>query len=498
MSTANDVVMVEEDDGPLPPLKWDQGLLEQVVRGQQFSPEWDARYPTQGQTAADAPPDFITLYADFFGEGKFRLPATHYLGEILHHYSFHISQLSPMGMVRIRHFEFVCRSQENFNQPPKSFHDWMMKFFFIREEVIPVDIEFHHSAPIPKEDTKVPRGVAWYEKLLALPNRVFGDQILVAVGMSDNWPERSEDVPVLLLNGEEVALYQSAFPAFVGSMGVRPLYDGEEYWFEQIMPNFMYARVELFAPPPPATEGARIPNPRPCSEESVASSEHELKPSHDVFGGVLRDLGVEHKEKRPKRVAKKKVTVAGGAASKNAKIAGAASDAASQKGTVRFHQSNLEDFIYVADSFEELYAIGGKSQDDAAATARSSGSAGSKGPESNTTPTFVHIEETEAELEAEELIRKNASKRSHAETKTETTPPAKKVATGKPIGKKGSLRTLYTDVVTKKPDAQPKITVIPPKTFVSDEGKTREVTKADEKGTDAAKGEAPLILLQRL
>ncbi|MFS7956008.1 hypothetical protein Hanom_Chr07g00649511 [Helianthus anomalus] len=25
--------------------------------------------------------------------------------------TFHISQLSPTGMVRIRHFEFVCRSQ---------------------------------------------------------------------------------------------------------------------------------------------------------------------------------------------------------------------------------------------------------------------------------------------------------------------------------------------------------------------------------------------------
>ncbi|MFS7938824.1 hypothetical protein Hanom_Chr05g00444271 [Helianthus anomalus] len=28
----------------------------------------------------------------------------------LQYYSFHVSQLSPMGMVRVRHFEFVCRS----------------------------------------------------------------------------------------------------------------------------------------------------------------------------------------------------------------------------------------------------------------------------------------------------------------------------------------------------------------------------------------------------
>ncbi|KAJ0564135.1 hypothetical protein HanOQP8_Chr07g0260431 [Helianthus annuus] len=100
--------------------------------------------------------------------------------------AFHISQLSPTGMVRIRHFEFVCRSQGEeptidkfrvFYQlqsnlgffsfalrvvkkilitppPPKSFHDWKMKFFFIREEVIPVDMEFRQSASIPKEDMR--------------------------------------------------------------------------------------------------------------------------------------------------------------------------------------------------------------------------------------------------------------------------------------------------------------------------------------------------------
>ncbi|MFS8019646.1 hypothetical protein Hanom_Chr15g01406161 [Helianthus anomalus] len=56
-----------------------------------FPEEWGARYPAEGQTAADAPPGFITLYADFFGEGNFRLPVTHLMEAILHHYGFHIS-----------------------------------------------------------------------------------------------------------------------------------------------------------------------------------------------------------------------------------------------------------------------------------------------------------------------------------------------------------------------------------------------------------------------
>ncbi|MFS7936589.1 hypothetical protein Hanom_Chr05g00417331 [Helianthus anomalus] len=33
------------------------------------------------------------------------------MASILHFYGFHIFQMSPMGMVRVRHFEFLCRSQ---------------------------------------------------------------------------------------------------------------------------------------------------------------------------------------------------------------------------------------------------------------------------------------------------------------------------------------------------------------------------------------------------
>ncbi|MFS7936593.1 hypothetical protein Hanom_Chr05g00417391 [Helianthus anomalus] len=153
-----EVIVVDETAGPVP----DQGLYGQIVRGYQFPAEWDAQYPQQGQTATDAPPIYITLFADFFIDGNFRLPATHFMAAILYYYGFHISQLSPTGIVRNRHIEFICRSQglepsvEKFRvfyqlirnmgfysfalhsvkkiliNPQKSFHDWTMKFFFIR------------------------------------------------------------------------------------------------------------------------------------------------------------------------------------------------------------------------------------------------------------------------------------------------------------------------------------------------------------------------------
>ncbi|KAJ0764369.1 hypothetical protein HanPI659440_Chr08g0291321 [Helianthus annuus] len=98
--------------------------------------------------------------------------------------------------------------------PPKSFHDWKMKFFFIREEVIPIAMIFRESDVIKKEDLPILKGEDWYLRLLATPNRVFGEQVLVTTGMRDKWSAHSKEVHVLLFNGEVAELYQSAFPTF--------------------------------------------------------------------------------------------------------------------------------------------------------------------------------------------------------------------------------------------------------------------------------------------
>ncbi|KAM0027657.1 hypothetical protein Hdeb2414_s0019g00542751 [Helianthus debilis subsp. tardiflorus] len=307
-------------------------------------------------------------------------------------------------------FSFAFSVKKISISPPKSFHEWKMKFLFIRAEVIPMAMQFRAMGPIAKEDMMIPLSATCYENLMALSNRVFGEQVLVAAVMSDKWPEDNESVSVFLLNDEETALYQSAFPTFAGVMGTRPLRDGEEFWLEQIHPNFMYARIEAFAAYPLATEVALIPNPKPCraitsvgkeivylsSEESVASSERELNPSHDLFAGVLHNLVVNPDEKTPKMVSKKKTTTARGATIKKTEVAGTTSDAESQKGT-----------------------------DTSAAPI---------------------VEEPEEDRDPEVLIWKNAAKRSREETRTETPPGAKKVAIGKPIGKKGSLRSHYYEV----------------------------------------------------
>ncbi|MFS7977757.1 hypothetical protein Hanom_Chr10g00907741 [Helianthus anomalus] len=128
-------------------------------------------------------------------------------------------------------FSFALRNTRKILiSPPKSFHDWKMKFFYIRAEVIPMAMQFRNMGPIPKEDVAIPRGETGYENLLALPNQVFGEQILVTAGLNDKWPEDRKDIPLLLLEGEETALYQGAFLTFAGVMGTSPLRDGEEFW----------------------------------------------------------------------------------------------------------------------------------------------------------------------------------------------------------------------------------------------------------------------------
>ncbi|MFS7900037.1 hypothetical protein Hanom_Chr10g00944811 [Helianthus anomalus] len=81
--------------------------------------------------------------------------------------------------------------------PPKSFHDWKQKFFFIREEVIPITMILREPYAIKKEELAIPKGADWHLKLTATQNRVFGENVLVVAQISDKWPKDNDEVPVL-------------------------------------------------------------------------------------------------------------------------------------------------------------------------------------------------------------------------------------------------------------------------------------------------------------
>ncbi|KAJ0909640.1 hypothetical protein HanRHA438_Chr07g0323861 [Helianthus annuus] len=100
----------EEMSAELPPLKWPRATFDGLIQNLRFPESWGALYPEEGQTAADASAGYVTLFWNFFLEGNFRLLVTKFFLEILVYYKLHISQLHPIGMVRVRHFEFVCQT----------------------------------------------------------------------------------------------------------------------------------------------------------------------------------------------------------------------------------------------------------------------------------------------------------------------------------------------------------------------------------------------------
>ncbi|KAJ0680526.1 hypothetical protein HanPI659440_Chr16g0625171 [Helianthus annuus] len=238
-------------------------------------------------------------------------------------------------------------------------------------------------------------------------------------------------------------------------MGVRPLKPGEQYWYERIKGHFLYPHAGSFGNPPTTTEGAHIPNPRPLravtsagkeilhlsSEESVGSSNGELCSWSNIFVGVLRDLGIGPEEKKKKPPKKKKVITIDPEPTSKKGGSSRAITGASEKGTLRFRQSNLEDYVIASDSLEGLSRIGEKKT--SAAGSKSSGSAGSRNADAGTTPSSIALDEKEEEEEVEELAAKLVSRKRSRETVAADVKVAQKAGEVPVIGKQSRLRNLY-------------------------------------------------------
>ncbi|XP_021975004.1 uncharacterized protein LOC110870112 [Helianthus annuus] len=314
------------------------------------------------------------------------------------------------------------------------------------------------SESVLKEDLPIPKHERWYQQLTPTPNRVFGDNVLVAARMSYKWSPDSKEVPVLKIGDQEAQLYQAALATFGGSMGVRPLRDDEERWYEQIRGNFMYPVADAFASPPTATEG------------------------------VLRDLGIDPEDKKKKPLKKMKnlnpeVTSKGAGSSR-------ATAGAAGKGTLRLRQSDLKDYVIISDSLEGLSRAAEKKT--GAGGSKSSGSAGSRNPDAGATLSTVAHEEEEEEEEEEVTEKLISRKRVRSET---TTGVASVAAAGAIplIGKTSNMRSLYKfSPETKKPTPEkgvkftepepkrPKITIKSSKIVGAESAKEKNVAEGDK------------------
>lgn len=93
------------------PIKWRESDFQTIVSSYRISLEWELELPANGNTAMDALAGKLTLDVDFFAHGNFRLPVTTFLRDLLLTYGLHITQVHPLRMMRIRQFEFYCRTQ---------------------------------------------------------------------------------------------------------------------------------------------------------------------------------------------------------------------------------------------------------------------------------------------------------------------------------------------------------------------------------------------------
>ncbi|KAJ0802133.1 hypothetical protein HanPI659440_Chr03g0125711 [Helianthus annuus] len=94
----------EEGDAPgggLPVLKWSKASFDNLMTDVQMPTEYGAILPQEGDTAADAPAGYVTMWVDFFSVCNLWLPLTVFVAEDLEWYKLHISQLSPFGMIRV-------------------------------------------------------------------------------------------------------------------------------------------------------------------------------------------------------------------------------------------------------------------------------------------------------------------------------------------------------------------------------------------------------------
>ena len=196
------VVVEEEEEGAagggLPALKWTRKTFDRLMLDVQMPPEYGAQYPSEGDTGADAPAGYVTMWADFFGDCNLRLPLTVFVVDVLEWYKVHISQMSPFGMIRIRNFEFTFRALGieptvgdfrrfyqmtvsmgffSFRQrdgtpklmtPPKGMTMWKKKFFYIKAAAIVADMTFRNvTETIIAETIAVPssKSVEWFPQL---------------------------------------------------------------------------------------------------------------------------------------------------------------------------------------------------------------------------------------------------------------------------------------------------------------------------------------------
>ncbi|KAJ0466414.1 hypothetical protein HanPSC8_Chr14g0595921 [Helianthus annuus] len=240
---------------------WREDKLNNLIQNFGLSSDWGIQFLTPNSTALDAPLGYMTLYADFFREGNFRLPVSKFIGEFI----CCANRVEPT-FEKFNTFYFVTYTGGfySFNSrtggvkpcsrdPPKSLHDWKQKFFYIRRGIIPIDMHYRlESEGIPRVNVSIDfTEQEWYTVLNRKVTSIiqFKERALVAVGMSMLWaPQNPRGFPVYGYRGKAGYSLMNVFdPKAGGAMVVASLPGGRPLWLDQIKDNFLHPSNESMA-----------------------------------------------------------------------------------------------------------------------------------------------------------------------------------------------------------------------------------------------------------
>ncbi|KAF5781840.1 hypothetical protein HanXRQr2_Chr11g0488531 [Helianthus annuus] len=358
----------EDDDvdvpgGGLPVLKWSKGGFKTLMATVQMAKDWNATYPQVGDTGADAPAGYITLWADFFNDGNLRLPVTVFVAEVLEYYHLHISQLSPFGMFRIRNFEYTFRAHglpitvENFRRfyqltvntgffsftqrhgslklmtPPKGVTGWKKRFFYVKACAVYASISFRNvNVGVSDEDIPIAsaKTVDWFSRLRPIELKKLDNDQLWILRMMLSRPDRKER-PVLREQGgaDAVGLWRMFEPDFKGQV---------ELIAVELKKGFNLEILNNFRVPSKAVLDAPVPG---------------------DARGVLADLGKFEKRVPKKTVEKKTVKkTVRGRGKGSVEGSAAPSSVFEAAGTYQSCSRGYTDYVVVSDTLEGLGVIG--------------------------------------------------------------------------------------------------------------------------------------------
>ncbi|MFS7987385.1 hypothetical protein Hanom_Chr11g01022061 [Helianthus anomalus] len=90
--------------------QWNRTSFDALLQTYHISSEWHPVMHSEKETAFSLKDGKITFFAKFFKFCNFQLLITFFYKSLLDEYTMHISQMHPLGLAKLRHFEYTCLS----------------------------------------------------------------------------------------------------------------------------------------------------------------------------------------------------------------------------------------------------------------------------------------------------------------------------------------------------------------------------------------------------